>query len=300
MKSGSARLGPDTVATSLERKGRPMSELAPAVTLSYGTAMPRLGVGTSPMNDDDAERAVVQALDVGYRLIDTAENYRNEVGVGRALKASGVPRGELFVTSKFNKRWHSVEGARTAFEASAEKLGVEYLDLLLIHWPNPSQDRYVEAWRGLIALREAGLVRAIGTSNFKPTHLQRLIDETGVAPEVNQVQLSPLWTKQPERDFHAEHNIVTEAWSPLGRGGDLLDRPTVVEIAKAHGKTPAQVVLRWHVQQDIVPIPKSSNRTRLEQNLAVFDFTLTDDELAALSALDGTGSAPADSDRAGH
>ncbi|GAA1620490.1 aldo/keto reductase [Kribbella alba] len=275
-----------------------MSELAPTVTLSNGAAMPRLGLGTSPMNDADAERAVGEALELGYRLIDTAENYRNEVGVGRALK--NIPREEVFVTSKFNKRWHSVEGARTAFEASAEKLGVSYLDLLLIHWPNPDQDRYVEAWRGLIALREAGLVRAIGTSNFKPSHLQRLIDETGVAPEVNQIQLSPLWTKQESRDFHAEHGIVTEAWSPIGKGGDLLNHPSVVEAARAHDRTPAQIVLRWEVQLNVVPIPKSSDRTRLEQNLSVFDFELTDDELAKLSALDGSGSTPADSDRAGH
>jgi 2,5-diketo-D-gluconate reductase A len=262
--------------------------------------LPRVGLGTSPMNDADAERAVVQALEVGYRLVDTAENYRNEVGVGRALKASGLAREEVFVTSKFNKRWHSVAGARTAFEASAEKLGLEYLDLLLIHWPNPDQDQYVDAWRGLIELREAGLVRAIGTSNFKPAHLQRLIDETGIAPEVNQVQLSPMWTKQAERAFHATHNIVTEAWSPLGKGTDLLDHPTVRAAAKAHDKTPGQVVLRWETQQNVVPIPKSANRDRLEQNLAIFDFELTDDELSALSALDGTGSPQADSDRFGH
>jgi len=250
------------------------------------------------MNDADAERAVSTALELGYRLIDTAENYRNEVGVGRALK--NAPRDEMFVTSKFNARWHSVEGARTAFEASAEKLGVEYLDLLLIHWPNPQQDRYVEAWKGLIALRDAGLVRAIGTSNFKPTHLQRLIDETGVAPEVNQVQLSPVWAKAAEREFHEEHGIVTEAWSPLGKGTQLLSHPAVLEIAKAHERSPGQVVLRWETQQDVVPIPKSANRGRLAENLAVFDFELTEAELAALNALDGTAKPAADSDRAGH
>jgi 2,5-diketo-D-gluconate reductase A len=272
--------------------------LGSEVGLSGGAVMPRVGVGTSPMNDGDAERAVAMALDVGYRLVDTAENYRNEAGVGKAIRQ--VPRGEVFVTSKFNKRWHSVDGVRTAFEASAEKLGVEYLDLLLIHWPNPDQDRYVDAWRGLIALREAGLVRAIGTSNFKPAHLQRLIDETGVAPEVNQVQLSPVWAKQTEREFHARHGIVTEAWSPLGKGTDLLDHPTVQAIANGHGRTPAQVVLRWETQQGVVPIPKSSNRERLEQNLAVFDFELTDAELGKLSALDGTARPAADSDRVGH
>ncbi|NIK58146.1 aldo/keto reductase [Kribbella shirazensis] len=270
----------------------------PTVTLSHGSAMPRAGLGTSPMNDADAERAVRTALELGYRLIDTAENYRNEVGVGRALK--DAPRDEVFVTSKFNKRWHSVEGARQAFEASAERLGVEYLDLLLIHWPNPEQDRYVEAWQGLIALRDAGLVRAIGTSNFKPAHLQRLIDETGVAPEVNQVQLSPVWAKSAEREFHQRHGIVTEAWSPLGKGTNLLDHPVVREIAEAHERAPGQVVLRWETQQGVVPIPKSANRERLQQNLAVFDFDLTDAELAALTTLDGTARPAADSDRSGH
>jgi 2,5-diketo-D-gluconate reductase A len=270
----------------------------PVVTLSHGTVMPRVGLGTSPMNDADAERAVSTALELGYRLIDTAENYRNEVGVGRALRTA--PRDELFVTSKFNKRWHSVDGPRQAFEASAEKLGVEYLDLLLIHWPNPEQDRYVDAWQGLIALREAGLVRAIGTSNFKPAHLQRLIDETGVAPEVNQVQLSPVWAKTTEREFHAAHGIVTEAWSPLGKGTDLLNHPAVQEIAKTHGKAPGQIVLRWETQQDVVPIPKSADPQRLADNLAVFDFELSDAELAALAALDGTARAAADSDRSGH
>lgn len=271
---------------------------APTVTLSNGSAMPRIGLGTSPMNDADAERAVRTAFELGYRLIDTAENYRNETGVGRALK--DVPRDEIFVTSKFNKRWHSVDGARQAFEVSAEKLGVEYLDLLLIHWPNPAQDRYVEAWQGLIALRDAGLVRAIGTSNFKPAHLQRLIDETGVAPEVNQIQLSPVWTKASEREFHRQHGIVTEAWSPLGKGTDLLEHPAVQEIAKTHGRSPGQVVLRWETQQDVVPIPKSADRQRLADNLAVFDFELTEAELDALSALDGSAKPPADSDHAGH
>jgi 2,5-diketo-D-gluconate reductase A len=270
----------------------------PTVTLSNGTAMPRIGLGTSPMNDADAEQAVNHALELGYRLIDTAENYRNETGVGRALRQAS--RDEVFVTSKFNKAWHSVDGVRTAFEASAEKLGLDYLDLFLIHWPNPDQDQYVDAWRGLIALREAGLVKAIGTSNFKPTHLQRLIDETGVAPEVNQIQLSPVWAKGAEREFHAKHGIVTEAWSPLGKGTDLLDNPALQDIAKAHGRTPGQVVLRWESQQDVVPIPKSADPGRLAENLAIFDFELTADQLAALSALDGTAKTAADSDRFGH
>ena len=277
-----------------------MTQLAPTVPLAHGASLPRLGVGTSPMRDDDAERAVVRAIEVGYRLIDTAENYRNEVGVGRAIKAAGVPREELFITSKFNKQWHSVDGVRTAFEASTAKLGVEYLDLLLIHWPNPGQDRYVDAWRGLIALLEGGLVRAIGTSNFKPAHLQRLLDETGVVPDVNQVQLSPYWTREDIRAFDTEHGIITEAWSPLGKGTDLLNHPSVVEIAEAHDKTPGQVVLRWHIELGVVPIPKSSDPVRLEQNLAVFDFSLTEDQVATLSALNGSATRPADSDTTGH
>jgi 2,5-diketo-D-gluconate reductase A len=218
-----------------------MSDLAPTVTLSHGAAMPRLGLGTSPMNDNDAERAVVHALEVGYRLVDTAEAYRNEVGVGRALKASGVPREELFVTTKFNKRWHSVEGAKTAYDASTSKLSLDYIDLLLIHWPNPAQDRYVEAWKGLIALLDGGQVRAIGTSNFKPAHLQRLIDETGVTPDVNQIQLSPLWTKQEARD-----STLSTASSP--RRGALSAGAATSSSTQALWGQPrltARRLLRW-------------------------------------------------------
>lgn len=272
----------------------------PTVRLEHGAVMPRLGLGTSPMPDDEAEQAVYRAIGVGYRLIDTAENYRNEVGVGRGIKSSGAAREDLFITSKLNNHRHSVDGVRAAFEASVQKLGVEYLDLFLIHWPNPAQNKYVEAWRGLIALREAGLVRAIGVSNFKPTHLQRLIDETGVVPEVNQIQLSPYWTRDDARAFHTEHGIVTEGWSPLGKRTDLLEHPKVAEIASAHAKTPAQVVLRWHVELNVVPIPKSKDPQRLAQNLDVFDFELTDDQIAALSALDGQATEVVDSDAFGH
>ncbi|MFC0628329.1 aldo/keto reductase [Kribbella deserti] len=262
--------------------------------------MPRLGLGTSPMSDDEAERAVTIAIEAGYRLIDTAEMYRNEVGVGRGIKAAQAKREELFVTSKFNNERHSVSGVREAFEASAERLGLEYLDLFLIHWPNPKQDQYVDAWRGLIELREAGLVRAIGVSNFKPTHLRRLIDETAVVPEVNQIQLSPYWIRNDARAFHDEHGIVTEGWSPLGKRTDLLEHPKVAKIADAHGKTPGQVILRWHVELNVVPIPKSQDPRRLTQNLDVFDFELTEDEIAALSALDGLATEVVDSDSFGH
>jgi 2,5-diketo-D-gluconate reductase A len=277
-----------------------MPDLAPTLKLQHGPEIPQLGIGTSPMNDKDTERAVSAALELGYRLIDTAENYRNEVGVGRAIAASGVPRDEIFVTTKFNKRWHSVEGAREAFEASSHRLGIDVIDLFLIHWPNPDQDRYVNAWRGMIKLYEDGLVRSIGTSNFKPSHLQRIIDETGVVADVNQIELNPEIARKEVRAFHAEHGIVTESWSPLGRGAALFALEPVAKAAAAHDRSPAQIVLRWHVQNGLVAIPKSSNRDRLAENLAVFDFELTADEMAAIEALDRGESAARDSDAFGH
>jgi 2,5-diketo-D-gluconate reductase A len=277
-----------------------MPDLAPTVKLQHGAEMPQLGVGTWPMDDGEAERVLLQAFELGYRLVDTAENYRNEVGVGRAIAASGLPREQIFVTTKFNKRWHSVDGARQAFEASAERLGIDEIDLLLIHWPNPAQDRFVDAWRGLSKLLDEGRLRAIGTSNFKPTHLQRLLDETGVVPDVNQIQLSPQVARTAIREFDADHGIVTESWSPLGKGTDLLRADAVLAIADRHGRTPAQVVLRWHLQHDLVAIPKSARPKRLAENLAVFDFDLSTDEIAALDALDRGESAATDSDSFGH
>jgi 2,5-diketo-D-gluconate reductase A len=274
---------------------------APTVMLRSGVAMPRIGLGTWPMDDAEAETVIATALGLGYRLIDTAENYGNERGVGRGIKASGVPREDVFVTTKFNKRWHGVDLAREAFERSAERLGLEYLDLLLIHWPNPGQDRYVAAWEGLLRLLEEGLVRAIGTSNFKPAHLERIITGTGVAPDVNQIQLSPLLTRDGARGYHAGKGIVTESWSPLGGAGtDALREPLIVELAERYGRTPAQVVLRWHVELGLVAIPKSSNLERLRQNLDVFDFPLAEADVAAISALDQGEDAAADSDAFGH
>ncbi len=279
-----------------------MSEttLAPAITLANGVTMPALGLGTSPMDDDEAHAAIVAAIKVGYRLFDTAENYRNEAGVGRGLRESGVPRSELFVTTKFNKNWHGYDEVRDAFAGSATRLGLDYIDLLLIHWPVPAQDRYVDAWKGMITLLEEGKVRAIGVSNFKPAHIDRLLDATGVAPHVNQVQFNPYVVREDARRYHAAHNIVTESWSPIGQGKDLLRDPVIADIANRYGKTPAQVVLRWHVQQGLIPIPKSSNPQRLSENIDVFRFALTEAEMSAISSLDRNGEGAIDSDRFGH
>ena len=272
----------------------------PTVDLANGARMPALGLGTWPMDDREAERVVGQALDLGYRLIDTAENYANERGVGRAVRASGVEREKIFVTTKFNLRWHGVDEAQRAWANSAERLGLDRIDLLLIHWPNPRLDRYVDAWRGMLRLLEDGKVRAIGVSNFTPAHLQRLSDETGVLPHVNQVQLDPYVPRADERRFHEANGIVTESWGPIGAGGNLLAEPAVVEIARGHGKTPAQVVLRWHLQQGCVAIPKTSRRERLSENLDVFDFELSSDDLELVATLDRGGAGAVDPDTFGH
>jgi len=278
-----------------------MTDTAPTISLLHGATIPQLGFGTSPMDDATAERAVATAIEAGYRLVDTAENYANERGVGRGLRASGVPREELFVTTKFNKRWHGVELAAEAFQRSADRLGLDYIDLLLIHWPNPRQDRYVQAWQGLANLLEQGRVRAIGTSNFKPSHLERIIAETGVVPDVNQIQLSPSVTRADARAYHAERGIVTESWSPLGGGGaDELRHPVVIELAERYGRTPAQIVLRWHIELGLVAIPKSATPERIRQNIEIFDFSLTPADVAAISALDQGEAAAVDSDSFGH
>ena len=272
----------------------------PSVTLANRVAMPALGLGTWPMDDAEAETAVAAALRAGYRLIDTAENYGNESGVGRGIRSSGVDRDEVFVTTKLNKRWHGEAEARQGFVNSAQRLGLERIDLLLIHWPNPRQDRYVDAWRGLIQLLEEGKVRAIGVSNFKPAHLDRLLDGTGIAPHVNQIQLDPRHSRADERRYDAEHGIVTESWSPIGAGNDLLAEPTIVALARRRSKTPAQIVLRWHVQLGLIPIPKSAKPVRMAENIDVFDFELDADDMRELATLDGTDEDVVDSDRYGH
>jgi 2,5-diketo-D-gluconate reductase A len=272
----------------------------PTVTLANGVDMPALGLGTSPMNDDETEATVAVAVRAGYRLIDTAENYGNERGVGRGIRASGVDRDDVFVTTKFNERWHGFEEAQKAFANSAERLGLDHIDLLLIHWPVPKKDRYVDAWRGLVELLENGKVRAVGVSNFKPAHIDRLLEATGVAPHVNQVQLDPRIGRADQRSYHEAHGIVTESWSPIGAGGDLLADATIGDVARAHGKTPAQIVLRWHIQLGLVPIPKTSKTERLAENIDVFDFELSSEEMDRIIALDRHGEGAVDSDRFGH
>jgi 2,5-diketo-D-gluconate reductase A len=272
----------------------------PGVALLSGGAIPQLGLGTWPMDDAEAERVIVQAVALGYRSFDTAFNYRNETGVGRGLAASGVAREELFVTTKFNAEWHSVDLVREAFVNSASRLGVDYIDCLMIHWPNPAQDRYVDAWRGLIRLRDEGLVRALGVSNFKVSHLERILAETGVTPDLNQLQCDPRHSRPELRAFHAQHGIVTESWSPLGQGRGLLENPVVTAIAARLGHTPAQIVLRWHLELGLVAIPKTSSPERLEENLGALAISLNPNDLEALAALDEGDEGTVDSDSFGH
>ena len=272
---------------------------APTLTLANGVQMPQLGLGTWPMDDKEATTAVAHALSIGYRLVDTAENYGNERGVGAGLRASGIARDQVFITSKFNREWHSVDGARQACEASLERLGLDYLDLLLVHWPNPDQNRYVEAFEGLKRLLETGLVRAIGTSNFKPAHLQRLFD-AGMVPHVNQIQLDPYHRRFDLEQLHAQRGIVTETWSPIGRGKAMLSDPAITAVAQRHGKTAAQVVLRWQTQHGFVPVPKSSDPLRQAQNLDIFGFSLSEADMASLDALDRPDPGMFDADSFGH
>ncbi|UYQ65527.1 aldo/keto reductase [Streptomyces peucetius] len=258
----------------------------PFITLHNGVAMPQLGFGVWQVPDDEAEQTVTTALEAGYRSIDTAAIYGNETGTGKAVTGSGIARDELFVTTKV---WNSDQGydaTLRAFDASLGKLGLDQVDLYLIHWPMPARDTYVDTYRALEKIHADGRAKAIGVSNFQPEHLQRLIDETSVVPAVNQIELHPQLQQSALRDFHAKHGIATEAWSPLGQGKDLLQAPTVVAVARKHDRTPAQVVLRWHLQMGNVVIPKSVTPSRIRENIDVFDFELDADDMAAFAALD--------------
>jgi 2,5-diketo-D-gluconate reductase A len=258
----------------------------PSLTLNNGIRMPQLGFGVYLVPDDEAEEAVSTAIDAGYRSIDTAALYKNERGTGRAINESGVPRDEFFVTTKV---WNTDQGyneALRAFDASLDQLGMDYVDLYLIHWPLPARGRYVETWKALEKIHAEGRAKSIGVSNFQPDHLRKLIEESGVVPAVNQIELHPRLQQQELREVDAELGIATEAWSPLGRGNGVLDDPVVAEAARKHGKTPAQVVLRWHLQLGNVVIPKSATPSRIRENIDVFGFDLDKDDLAALATLE--------------
>lgn len=260
--------------------------MTPTVTLNDGTALPVIGLGTVQSEGEDMAATVTAALDSGYRLIDTALRYETEPGVGRAVAASSVPREDILITTKIPGRLHGYDEAKESARTSLDNLGVDYIDLLLIHWPLPKVDKYIDTWRAMIDLQKEGVVRSIGVSNFTVAHLDRLVSETSVVPSVNQVELHPYFPQADLRAYHAEHGIVTESWSPLGRGSELLTAPPVAEAAAAHGVSAGQVVLRWHIQLGAVPLPKSSNPDRQKQNLDIFGFELTDDEMAAISGLE--------------
>jgi 2,5-diketo-D-gluconate reductase A len=274
---------------------------APTVLpLNTGSSIPLIGLGTSPLTDEEVAPAVVAAVEAGYRHIDTAARYGNERGVGEGVRRSGIPREQLFITTKLDGVFQGDDRAIGGLDESLERLGLDYVDLLLIHWPLPQRGQYVSTWHTFEKLFAAGKARAIGLSNFKPDHVATLVREAEVLPAVNQVQLSPYTPRLAERRANDLHGIVTESWSPIGAGNDLLSAPAIVAIAERIGKTPAQVVLRWHVQQSLVAIPKSANPKRIAQNIAVFDFELTAADLSSIAALDRGPAAGVDSDVSGH
>ncbi|MFD8381004.1 aldo/keto reductase [Streptomyces sp. NPDC059679] len=258
----------------------------PFISLSNGVQMPQLGFGVWQVPDDEAAIAVRTALDAGYRSIDTAAIYGNEEGTGRAIAASGIPRDELFVTTKLWNAEQGYDSALRAFDASLSKLGLEYVDLYLIHWPVPGVDKYVDTWKAFEKIAAEGRAKAVGLSNFHPAHIQRLLSETEIAPVIDQVELHPQFQQSELRAFNARHNIVTEAWSPLGQGKGLLEDDRLKAIAGKHGKSPAQVVLRWHLDLGNVVIPKSVTPSRIAENIDVFDFELDAQDLATIDAMD--------------
>ena len=258
----------------------------PTIRLNNGVEIPQLGFGVYQVPPEDTADAVSTALEIGYRHIDTAEMYGNEKGVGEAVARSGIDRGEVFVTSKLNNGFHRRDDALRAFDQSLADLGFEYLDLFLIHWPLPGIDvDYIETWKAMEEIYASGRCRAIGVSNFQAHHLRRLFSETEVRPAVNQIEVHPYLTQEELRAFDADHEIVTEAWSPIAQG-EVLDDPAIVAIAERLGRTPAQVVLRWHVQRGDVVFPKSVARERMQENSALFDFELGTDDMATLTGLD--------------
>jgi 2,5-diketo-D-gluconate reductase A len=261
------------------------TDTVPLITLSDGVEIPQLGFGVFQVPPDDTTEVVTRAFQAGYRHIDTAAAYQNEAEVGQAFKASGLDRDEVFITTKCFNTDHGFEQAKKAFRTSLDRLELEFLDLYLIHWPVPAHDKYVDTWKAFIDLQSDGLVRSIGVSNFQPNHLRRLVHDTGVTPSVNQVELHPRFQQAGLRREHEELGVVTEAWSPLAQGA-VLDDPVIERLAEAHGKTPGQVVIRWHLQLGNVVIPKSVTPERIEENFDVFDFHLSEDEMGEIEQLD--------------
>ena len=255
----------------------------PSLVMNNGLQIPQLGFGVFLVPPEETKQAVTEALDAGYRLIDTAQGYRNEEGVGAAIAESDVPRDELFITTKLTNSEQGYDTTLAAFDGSMDKLGIDVLDLFLIHWPLPMFDQYVETWRAFEKLLADGRVRSIGVSNFEIPHLQRLLAETDVTPAVNQIELHPEFPQEDLREFHQQHGILTESWGPLGQGKGLLENPQIVEVAQRKGRTPAQVVLRWHVQVGCVVIPKSVNPDRIRENINIFNFELDDADMAEIS-----------------
>ncbi len=269
------------------RNGDDTRMTVPNITLNNGTTIPQLGFGVFQVPPAETAAVTAQALEAGYRHIDTAQMYRNEAGVGEAIRASGLPREEVYVTSKLNNGFHRPDDARRAFDESMERLGLDRIDLFLIHWPLPTRydGDYVSTWRTLASFVEDGRAVSVGVSNFEPAHLERIIGETGVVPSVNQVEVHPYFANEAVRAASHEHGIAVEAWSPIAQGA-VLDDDVITRIAAAHGKTPSQVTLRWHVERGDIVFPKTTHVERMRENLDIFDFSLTPDEVAAISALD--------------
>jgi len=272
----------------------------PILRLVDGYTMPQIGLGTATLNDDAVAPVIVSAIKAGYRHIDTAYRYGNQHGVGKGIRDSGIDRAEVFVTTKLDGDFQGSERAVAGLDECLRQLGLDYVDLLLIHWPLPQRDEYVSTWKTFEKLVKSGKARSIGVSNFKPAHLDRLRAEATIQPVANQIQLNPRITRPDHVAYDRAHDIVTVAWSPLGQGKGLLNEPTLATIATKYGKTPAQVVLRWNIDMGIATIPRSSNPERLAQNLDIFDFALTTAEIATISALDTGAEKRVDSDTMGH
>ncbi|MGG3853396.1 aldo/keto reductase [Caldifermentibacillus hisashii] len=262
-----------------------MMNQVPEITLNDGLTLPVIGLGTYKLKGSMGVNAITSAINIGYRLIDSAYNYENEGTVGEAVRRSSVPRQDLLITSKLPGRYQSYELAITAIQESLYRAHLDYYDLYLIHWPNPKQDKYVEAWQALIDAKKWGFIRSIGVCNFLPEHLERLEKETGVKPSINQIELHPFFNQEQQRKYHQEHHIITESWSPLGRANAVLENETIKEIANRHQKTVSQIILRWHYQLGAISIPKSASPERQLENFSIFDFSLNESEMQMINGL---------------